>query len=78
MNPPQIYMNPVYLFPILNPPPSPYHPSGSSQCTSPKHPVSFTHNFVRNSFSIATTPLLLCYLLHYYSIITPTLTLLLD
>ena len=21
-------------------PPSPYHPSGSSQCTSPKHPVS--------------------------------------
>ena len=24
----------------LLPPPSPYHPSGSSQCTSPKHPVS--------------------------------------
>ena len=23
----------------LLPPPSPYHPSGSSQCTSPKHPV---------------------------------------
>ena len=22
------------------PPPSPHHPSGSSQCTSPKHPVS--------------------------------------
>ena len=22
------------------PPPSPYHPSGSSQCTSPEHPVS--------------------------------------
>ena len=22
------------------PPPSPYHPSGSTQCTSPKHPVS--------------------------------------
>ena len=22
------------------PPPSPYHPSGSSQCTSPNHPVS--------------------------------------
>ena len=36
MNPPQ-----VYTFPILNPPPSPYHPSGSSQCTSPKHPVSY-------------------------------------
>ena len=32
----------VYVFPILNPLPplSPYHPSGSSQCTSPKHPVS--------------------------------------
>ena len=28
------------MFPILNPPPSPYHPSGSSQCTSPRHPVS--------------------------------------
>ena len=28
------------MFPFLNPPPSPYHPSGSSQCTSPKHPVS--------------------------------------
>ena len=29
------------MFPILNPPPSspPYHPSGSFQCTSPKHPV---------------------------------------
>ena len=32
----------VHMFPILNPlpPPSPYHPSGSSQCTSPSHPVS--------------------------------------
>ena len=32
----------VHMFPILNPllPPSPYHPSGSSQCTSPKHPGS--------------------------------------
>ena len=28
------------MFPILNPPPSPYHPSGSSQYTSPKLPVS--------------------------------------
>ena len=26
--------------PETPPPPSPYHPSGSSQCTSPKHPVS--------------------------------------
>ena len=31
----------VHVFPILNPPPtSPYHTSGSSQCTSPKLPVS--------------------------------------
>src|SRR5574337_684161 len=30
----------IHVFPILIPPPSPYHPSGSSQCTSPKHPLS--------------------------------------
>ena len=32
----------IHVFPILNPlpPSSLYHPSGSSQCTSPKHPVS--------------------------------------
>ena len=32
----------VHVFPILNPPPIslPSHPSGSSQCTSPEHPVS--------------------------------------
>ena len=29
----------VHVFPILNPPLSPYHPSGSSQCTSTKQPV---------------------------------------
>ena len=35
---PQVYMcSPSWT---LLPPPSPYHPSGSSQCTSPKHPVS--------------------------------------
>ena len=38
MNPPQVYMcSPSWT---LLPPPSPYHLSGLSQCTSPKHPVS--------------------------------------
>ena len=38
MNLPQVYMcSPTWT---LLPPPSPYHPSGSSQCTSPKHPIS--------------------------------------
>ena len=38
MNLPQVYMcSPSWA---LLPPPSPYHPSGLSQCTSPKHPVS--------------------------------------
>ena len=38
MNPPQVYTcSPSWtLLPI----PSPYHPSGSSQCTSPNQPVS--------------------------------------
>ena len=38
VNLPQVYMcSPSWT---LLPPPSPFHPSGSSQCTSPKHPVS--------------------------------------
>ena len=37
MNPPQVYTcSPSWT---LLPPPFPYHPSGSSQCTSPKHPA---------------------------------------
>ena len=38
MNPPRVYMCSQSWTPLL--PPSPYHPSGSSQCTSPKLPVS--------------------------------------
>ena len=39
MNPPRVYMcSPPWT---RLPPSSPYHPSGSSQCTSPKHPVLF-------------------------------------
>ena len=38
MNPPRVYTCSQSWTPLL--PSSPYHPSGSSQCTSPKHPVS--------------------------------------
>ena len=38
MNPPRVYTCSLSWTPLL--PPSPYHPSVSSQCTSPKHPVS--------------------------------------
>ena len=38
MNPPQVYMSSQSWTPL--PPPTPYHLSGSSLCTSPKHPVS--------------------------------------
>ena len=38
MNPPRVYMCSQSWTPL--PPPSPYHPSGSSQCTSPKLPGS--------------------------------------
>ena len=38
MNLPHVYMCSPSCIPL--PPPSIYHPSGSSQCTSPKHPVS--------------------------------------
>ena len=38
MNPPQVYISSHSWTPL--PLSSPYHPSGLSQCTSPKHPVS--------------------------------------
>ena len=38
MNPPRGYTCSPSWTPLL--PPSLYHPSGSSQCTSPKHPIS--------------------------------------
>ena len=48
MNLPQVYMcSPSWT---LLPPPSPYHPSGSSQCTSPKHPVSCIEPGLRKAF----------------------------
>ena len=60
MNPPQVYMcSPSWT---LLPPPSPYHPCGSSHCTSPKHPVSciepglasrFIHDILHVSMSFS-------------------------
>ena len=60
MNLPQVYMcSPSWT---LLPPPSPYHPSGSSQCSSPKHPVSciepglasrFIHDILHVSMSFS-------------------------
>ena len=38
MNPPRVYMSSQTWTPLQ--PPTPYHLSGSSLCTSPKHPVS--------------------------------------
>ena len=54
----------IHVFPILNrfPPPSLYHPSGSSQSTSPEHPVSciepglvilFLYNIIHVSMSFS-------------------------
>ena len=59
----------VHVFPILNPPPIslPSHPSGSSQCTSPEHPVScikpglvicFTYDIIRFSAILPNHPTL--------------------
>ena len=56
MNPPRVYTCSPSWTPI--PPPSPYHPSGLSQCTSPEQPVScikpglaihFTHDIIHVS-----------------------------
>ena len=66
MNPPRVYSC-YHPEPPL-PPPSPYHPSGSSQCTSPEHPVSciepglaihFTYDIIHVSlpFSQIISPL---------------------
>ena len=63
MNPPQVYLcSPSWT---LLPPPSPYPPSGSSQCTSPKHPVSCINsvyakpsgNLLKNADYWALSPL---------------------
>ena len=60
MNPPQVYMSSQSWTPL--PPPNPYHLSGSSPCTSPKHAVScighrlairFLHDSIHVSMSFS-------------------------
>ena len=54
MSPPQVYMcSPSWT---LLAPPSPYHPSGSSQCTSPKHPVSMHDSLPFDKWSLWVCP----------------------
>ena len=65
MNPPQVYLcSPSWT---CLPPPSLYPPSGSSQCTSPKHPVSciepglathFIHDITRFNAILPNLPTL--------------------
>ena len=72
MNLSQVYMcSPSWT---LLPPPSPYHPSGSSQCTSPTHPVlciepglatRFIHDIIHVSMSFFIS-------ISYVSIHSPT------
>ena len=40
----------AHELPIPNPPPTPYHLSGSSLCTSPKHPVAGIEHRLANCF----------------------------
>ena len=49
LNPPWVYMCSPSWTPL--PPPSPSHPSGSSQCTSPKHLVSCIKPGLANHFT---------------------------
>ena len=56
INPPRVYMSFQSWTPL--PPLSPYHLSGSSQCTSPKHPVSCLEprlaiRFLRDSIHVS-------------------------
>ena len=62
INLPQVYMCSPSWTPL--PPPSPSHPSGSSQCTSPEHPVSciepglvirFTYDIIHVSMPFSQT-----------------------
>ena len=65
MNPPQVYTSSQSWIPL--PPPIPYHLSGSTPCTSPKHPVScnkhrlalrFLHDSIRFNAILPNHPTL--------------------
>jgi len=65
MNPPWVYICSPSWTPL--PPPSPSHPSGSSQCTSPEHPASciepglaiyFTYDNIHAAKSLQSCPTL--------------------
>ena len=69
MNPPQVYMSSQSWTPL--PPPTPYHLSGSSLCTSPYHPESCIEHrvvihFLRDSIHVS---------MPFSQIIPPTLSL---
>ena len=58
MNPPRVYMSSQTWTPL--PPATPYHLSGSSPCTSPKHPVSCIEHrlairFLHDSIHVSMT-----------------------
>ena len=44
----------VHELPNMNPPPTPHHPSGSSTCTSPKHPASCILHWTQTGNSFLT------------------------
>ena len=75
MNPPQVYMYSPSWTLLL--PPSPYHPSGSSQRTSPKHPVSciepglatrFIHDILHVSMPFCAKSFQLCLTLQLHGL----------
>ena len=72
MNPPQVHMcSPSWT---LLPPPSPYHPSGSSQCTSPKHPVSciepgLTTRFIHDILHVSMPFTYTGFLVHFVAVV---------
>ena len=66
MNLPRVYTRSPSWTPL--PPPSPYHPSGSSLCTSPKHPISW----IEPELAIRFTYVIIHVSMPFYQIIPPS------